>query len=126
MSKTSDTMVEHSIRCRVCHTEILKNTKIHQVGIGFSVVCDKCYTLFGAEDVEMMVDLFIAYGGYFGMVKNTSFSLFNMLEEVLRDHVQSQKRLNTEQVNIEMMHKALLHGITPQQYVKQLSFLVNK
>ncbi|MHA2180351.1 MAG: hypothetical protein ACXAAH_02875 [Promethearchaeota archaeon] len=123
MIVNSDSKSSHSVKCGICRREVIDKVEIYQAGINFGVVCGDCYRKFSAEDLEMMTNMFIAYGGYFGMLKGSRFSLVKTLEIVLKNALRMKKILNTEQVNIRLMHQAILHGISPEQYVQDLSVL---
>jgi len=120
----SDSKSSHSVKCGVCHMGIVDRAQIYQAGINLGVVCSDCYKLFSVEDLEMMANMFIAYGGYFGMLKDSNFSLVKTLETILKSSLREKKIVNTEQINIRLMHKALLHGISPEQYIQELTLLV--
>ncbi len=120
----SDRRTDHSVKCGICHGEIIDRAQIYQAGINLGVVCSSCYKHFSTEDLEMMANMFIAYGGFFGMMKDSSFSVLKILENILKNGLKENKLVNTEQINIKLMHKALLHGISPEQYIQNLAFLV--
>ncbi len=125
MISKSDRKSRHAVKCGICHGEIVDRAQIYQAGINLGVVCIECYKRFSAEDLEMMANMFIAYGGYFGMLKDLDFSLVKILENVMKTGLKERKIVNTEQINIRLMHKALLHGISPENYVQHLSVLVD-
>ena len=126
MISKSDRKSSHTVKCGICHGEIVDRAQIYQAGINLGVVCSECYKHFSAEDLEMMANMFIAYGGYFGMLKDSDFSLVKTLEIVLKNGLKEKKIVNTEQINIRLMHKALLHGISPEEYIQNLSVLVDE
>lgn len=117
---------DNSVKCGICHGEIVDRAQIYQTGLNLGVVCSKCYKRFSANDLEMIANMFIAYGGYFGMLQDSKFSLVKTLEVIMKNSLRENIIANTEQVNIRLMHKALLHGITPEQYVQNLSLLVDE
>ena len=122
----SDRRSDRSVKCGICHGEIVDRAQIYQAGINLGVVCRECYKHFSANDLEMMANMFIAYGGYYGMLKDSNFSLVKTLENVLKSSLKKKQIVNTEQINIRLMHKALLHGISPEQYVSKLNLLVHE
>lgn len=122
----SDKRLVHSIRCGICHAEIINRAQIYQAGINLGVVCEGCYRQFSAEDLEMMANMFIAYGGYFGMLEDSNFSMLKSLENILKNGLKKNRIVNSEQINIILMHKALLHGISPEHYIQNLAFLVDQ
>ncbi len=123
MISKSDRKSSHAVKCGICHGEIVDRAQIYQAGINLGVVCSACYKHFSADDLEMMANMFIAYGGYFGMLKDSDFSLVKTLETVLKNGLREKKIVNTEQINIRLMHKALLHGISPEEYIQNLSLI---
>ena len=125
MISKSDRKSGHAVKCGICRVEIVDRAQIYQAGINLGVVCSDCYKHFSAEDLEMMANMFIAYGGYFGMSKDSSFSLLKTLENILKNGLKEKKIVNTEQINIRLMHKALLHGISPEEYIQNLTHLVD-
>lgn len=125
MITKSDIRSDHLITCGICRVEIEKANQIYQVGPTYNIVCGDCYTQFSKEDLEMMRDIFMVYGGYFGMIKGSKFSLLKILEDILTSTHGKGKMINTDQINIELMHKALLHGISPEQYITKLAFLMD-
>jgi hypothetical protein len=120
----SDKRLDHSIKCGICRVEIVDRAQIYQAGINLGVVCSNCYKHFSANDLEMMANMFIAYGGYFGMLKDSDFSLVKTLENIMKNALKEKKIVNSEQINIKLVHRALLHGISPEQYIQNLAFLV--
>ncbi|MFX0136700.1 MAG: hypothetical protein ACFFDN_23895, partial [Candidatus Hodarchaeota archaeon] len=76
------------------------------------------------EDLELMANMFFAYGGYFGKLKGRGFSVYKVLKE-LTSEIQVQET-PIEEVNIKMMHRALLYGITPHQFIEGLKLLLEK
>ncbi len=116
---------DHSVKCGICRAEIEDRAQIFQSGINLGVVCEDCYKRFSAEDLEMMGNMFIAYGGYFGMRKDSKFSVIKILEKVLQDTLEEGNKVDSEKINIRLMHMALLHGVTPEQYIKNLNLLID-
>ncbi|MFW9822409.1 MAG: hypothetical protein ACFFE4_05715 [Candidatus Thorarchaeota archaeon] len=126
MSSKIEGKVIHSVKCGICRNEIFDRAELHQAGLNLGVVCCNCYKQFSTKDLEMMANMFIAYGGHFGMVKDTKFSLVKTLENILKKSLREKDVFDSEQINIKLIHKALLHGITPEQYVRNLSLLIDE
>jgi len=116
---------EHSVKCGICRAEIEDRAQIFQSGINLGVVCVSCYKQFSADDLEMMGNMFVAYGGYFGMRKGSEFSIAKILENVLKDTLEEKKVIDSEKINIRLMHMALLHGVTPEQYIQSLNLFID-
>jgi hypothetical protein len=109
------------LKCGICHNEIVSSASIYQEGFRFGVVCQTCYTSNSPEDLELMANMFLAYGGYFGKIKASDFSLYKMLEKIAS---KVQKKENVEELHITYMHCALLHGITPKQFIQGLRIIL--
>ncbi|MHA2010154.1 MAG: hypothetical protein ACW99E_21850 [Promethearchaeota archaeon] len=114
----------HSIRCGICRRIIEDRAQIYQAGISWGVLCIDCYKNFSSEDIELMTNMFIAYGGYFGKRKGSDFSTNKVLKKILSELQLQRKKVNVEGLNLKMLHRALLYGITPKQYVKSLQSLM--
>ncbi|KKK45697.1 hypothetical protein LCGC14_0887500 [marine sediment metagenome] len=113
-----------AVRCGICRVEIRDRAQIYQAGVNFGIVCIRCYKQFSSEDIELMANMFIAYGGYFGMLKDSRISTRNILEKLTTELGKQGDDVNFEQINIQLLHKVLLHGITPEQYTHELKKLV--
>lgn len=109
------------ILCGICHAEITSEASIYQEGLHLGVVCADCYKNNSKEDLELMANMFFAYGGYFGKLKVGKFSVYKVLKE-LTSEIQEQET-SIEEINIKMMHQALLYGVTPHQFVEGLKIL---
>ena len=122
MITKSDIKSDHSVKCGICRMNIIDRAQIYQAGVNLGVVCVGCYKQFSANDLEMMGNMFIAYGGYFGMMKDSKFSLLKILENLLKSTHGKNKKVNAEQITIKLMHKALLHGTAFALHSKFVAF----
>jgi hypothetical protein len=107
------------VKCGICRNAIRREAMIYREGLSFGVVCETCYKSNSSEDLELMANLFMAFGGYFGMLKEQEFSL----HDTIKDYLSKNKGNTIENQNISLMHKALLHGITPNQYKQSFKIL---
>ena len=121
---SSRNKIKRAVRCGICRVEIRDRAEIYQAGVNFGVVCISCYKQFSTEDIELMSNMFIAYGGYFGILKDSRFSTLDILEKLTTDVGKQGDVVNIENVNVQLLHKVLLHGITPKQYTHELQKLV--
>jgi len=118
--KTYDKLSLGLLKCALCRKDIEDNTYIYQLGLNYSLVCDSCFQRFSKEDIELMTNFFLAFGGYFGSLKDEHFSIQKVLDELIEEIQAKKERLNLNELNIKILHKSLLYGITPQQYVRKL------
>jgi hypothetical protein len=119
-AKTSTRITLQQVKCGICRNEIRRGASIYQEGITFGVVCEDCYKSNSPEDIELMANLFLAFGGYFGQYKSEKYSLYESLKNYIEPG-KNKKKVDT--LNIQLMHNALLHGITPHQYIQSLKIL---
>lgn len=118
-----DHMIRDHIRCAICHAVINSSKPIFQSRINYGVICSRCMEIFSPEEIEISLNLFILYGGYFGQYKQEKFSLIKRLLEIIENE---GKDFNIETTNMKLLHLALIHGITPQEFNSSLkSFLKN-
>ena len=73
-----------------------------------------------------MANLFLAYGGYFGKLKEEKFSVYKTLKKLI-SRIQPGRNPDTLiDLNIKKMHQALLYGVTPQQLIQGLKILLEE
>lgn len=58
------------------------------------------------------------------MLECESYSTENFVEDLIDELDASEESLDIDQINMKMLHNALLHGITPEQYTNELKLLV--
>jgi len=116
--------LDNSLKCAICRADIKNNTNIYQSEHNFGIVSSKCCQRFSIKDIEWMMKIFLAYGGYFAKLKDQNFSLERYLCNLAEDLTKKEKVLDLNELNIKFIHEILLHGITIQEYQKRLeSFL---
>ena len=111
----------HLFRCGICNEKIKANETIFQDNTHLVVVCSTCKTIFPKEDVALVVGIFLSHGGYFGKLKYSSPK--HSIKDLLIKYRKEQK-LNMDKIQILLLHRALLYGITPKQFNKQLELLI--
>ena len=91
------------------------NLNFRQNIIGFWLVCDDCRTRFTKNEINLMVNLFIAYGGYFGrdVKKDQALTLEQKLERLRIENNKYKLNKNLFRRNAKSLHDALLLGIPP-------------
>ena len=120
----SKTQIKNGLKCGICRNQIGTNVRIYQEGLNFSVVCLTCHENNSKEDIELMANMFLAFGGYFGMLKKKRFSLVKTLETLINGAPIDDEFPTVGDISAKTLHKALLHGITPQQYIDGLEELI--
>ncbi|MBD3196092.1 MAG: hypothetical protein GF317_13625 [Candidatus Lokiarchaeota archaeon] len=111
----------NTLKCGICRSNITRNELIYQSKVLYIPVCQNCINRFTKDDVELMLNLFIAYGGYFGQFDSSQFSILNYLKNLKESGLKIQ---NTEALNISLLYQSILHGISPQEYLEELAEFV--
>ena len=79
--------------------------------------------LFNPEEIEIALNIFILYGGYFGQYKRNKFSVIDQLIEIVE---KEDKNFDIEITNMRLLHLALVHGITPKELNRSLEDFLKK
>ena len=106
------------IKCSICRTDIRELHKMHQTSFMLGVVCRLCRERFSDEDIEMIVKIFFAFGGYFSKFDKANFSI----NDVIVEFAEQLENRDTDlySATIKMWHKVLTHGITPEVFLRKL------
>jgi hypothetical protein len=67
----------------------------------------------------MIINIFFAFGEFFGARDRSKFSIENIILEFAKNL--DEGKVNFHSQNIRMWHKVLTHGITPKEFLKELS-----
>ena len=116
--------VSNGIKCSICRADIKERHKMYQTGLRLGVICRSCRTRFSEEDIEMIVNIFFSFGGYFGKFDRSDFSIDEAIVEFAEQLSVGNTTLHSQ--NIKMWHKVLTHGITPQEFLKKLSVYIEQ
>ena len=113
------------IKCVLCRNGTKLNIKIKKIGNSFGTVCEECAKTFNDEEIELMHNMFNAFGGYFGKMSNSKELSYSKLEEIAKDYKEQNKDIDNVENDIKTLHSAFLYGITPQQLVRGLKLLID-
>jgi len=97
---------------------------MYQSSLKLGVVCRSCRKRFSDEDIEMIVNLFFVFGGYFGKFNKSEFSIDDIIVEFAEQLDNAE--LNLHSANVRIWHKILTHGITPREFLEELSLYVEQ
>jgi hypothetical protein len=115
-----------TVKCRICRNEIPRGASIFQEGLSFGVVCENCYKNNSIEDLELMASIFLAYGGYFGKKSSKNYSIYKIIKKLMPKIHLNKAPESLININIKMMHQALLYGVTPQELIQGLKILLKE
>ena len=110
------------VRCVICHEEAKLKPQIIQLGVDFCIICPNCINRFPRKDMEYMYNMFSAFGGYFGQLKNTKKSIHEIITYLTREFNIGKEKI-TLKSDIRLVHKAFLYGIAPKQIVHGLHLI---
>ncbi|MBY9009444.1 MAG: hypothetical protein KGD74_06230 [Candidatus Lokiarchaeota archaeon] len=113
------------INCVLCRNDTKLGVKIKKIGNSFGAVCEECAKTFKDEEIELMHNMFTAFGGYYNSMSNSKETSYSKLEEIAKDYTEKNKDINNIENDIKTLHSAFLYGISPQQLVKGLKLLVD-
>jgi hypothetical protein len=107
----------HSLECcGICHKKINQEAAIFHEGFHIEVICPQCYSRNSEKDIELIANMFLAFGGYFGMLRDPIFPVNEMLKSFLNEIQTNKGSMPSECLRIKLLHLALLHGFTPEEF----------
>lgn len=107
-------------QCVICAET---SVRILRLGSNFSVVCKECSVKFSKRELELMHNMFLAYGGHFGKLNSSKEEAYQELEKIAKEYSKSGKDVARIESDVKNLIRAFLHGITPIQLVKGLQVL---
>jgi len=116
--------ISNGIKCSICRVVIKERHKMYQTSLKLGVICRSCRKRFSDEDIEMIVNIFFAFGGYFGKFDKSKFSMDDVIVEFAEQL--EAKEINLHSANVKMWHRVLIHGITPEEFLEELSLYVEQ
>ncbi|MFW9864551.1 MAG: hypothetical protein ACFFEN_00500 [Candidatus Thorarchaeota archaeon] len=102
--------------CGICHKRIKQEAAIYREGFHLGVLCPSCSANNSEEDIELISNMLIAFGGYFGMLRDPCYPVNELLKCLLKEIEKKKGNLSPECLRIRLMYLALLHGVSPQEF----------
>jgi len=112
------------IKCVLCRNDTRLDVKIKKIGNTFGTLCKECAKAFNDEEIELMHNMFTAYGGYYGKMSDSKELSYSKLEDIAKRYKKQYRDINNIKSDVKTLHSAFLYGISPQQLVKGLKLLV--
>jgi len=116
--------VSSNLKCSICRTKIKDRHKVYQSSLKLGIICNLCKHRFSDEDIEMIVNIFFAFGEFFGARDKSKFSIKDMILEFAIELDDGKANFHSQ--NVKMWHKVLTHGITPKEFLEELSLYVEQ
>ncbi|NVM43843.1 MAG: hypothetical protein HWN79_02910 [Candidatus Lokiarchaeota archaeon] len=124
MINTPNHEVSSKLKCSICRTDINDRTMMYQSSLKLGIICAMCKQRFTDEEIEMIIDMFFALGEYFGARDRSQFSIKDIIFEFAVDLNEGKANFHTQ--NVRMWHKVLTYGITPREFLEELSLYVEQ
>ncbi|KKL66132.1 hypothetical protein LCGC14_2148020 [marine sediment metagenome] len=102
--------------CGICHRKIKQETAIHHEEYHLGVICLQCYSKNSEEDIKLITNMFMVFGGYFGMLRDPHFPVNEMIKCLLKEIQINKGVLPLESLKLNLFHLALMHGFTPEEF----------
>ncbi len=113
-----------SVECSICRSCESTEVKIKRLGKSFGVVCGDCLEEFSDKDLELMHNMFTAFGGHFGKLGASKEETYKRLEGIARSYERKGKKASDIEGDIKTIHLAFLYGISPVQLIRGLKMLL--
>jgi hypothetical protein len=103
------------VPCELCHNDARGNPTIKRLGPKLGIVCSTCKEQFSDQEMELMVNMFIAFGGYFNQFKSSRKVRQDIIKEYAEGCAQKSRVRDRVESEVKVLHQALLHGISLPQ-----------
>ena len=122
---TSDTIRGKlpSVKCKLCQTDVKKTSQIVKLGTNYGVICSDCAEEFSPKDRELIYNMCIAFGGYYGKLRTPTTNNYKVIKSLAEQYQIARGEINVASLDVRVLHKAFLYGISPSQIVQGLSIL---
>jgi hypothetical protein len=118
--KLSIISLNNSLKCAICHADIKDNSSIYQSKLNFGIICANCLKIFSLQDIELISNIFLVYGGFYGQYEKTNISIDNLFYDLLIKLGHKEGELDINEINVKLLHHLLLFGFTPEDYLNLL------
>lgn len=112
-----DKAITNHIFCVICNSNIKNCSNLYQSKVNFGVICNSCMKKFSKDDLELISSIFMLYGGFFGKLDSSDFSIKKLINDLSQSFENTKMKITIENMNIKVLHNALLHGISPEELI---------
>jgi len=122
---TSDTIRGKlpSVKCKLCQADLKKTSRIVKLGTNYSVICSDCADEFSPNDRELLYNMSIAFGGYYGKLRTPTTNNYKIIKSLAEQYQIAKEKINIASLDVRILHQAFLYGISPSQVVQGLIIL---
>ena len=112
------------IQCEICHDASPKNVKIRNFGTKLGIICGDCSERFPDKEIDLMFNMFTAFGGFLGKLQTVKLTNYLKLKEIAKEYIEAGKDIDNIEKDILVLHKAFLHGISLSQLKDGLNLII--
>jgi hypothetical protein len=112
-----------SVKCKLCQSDVKKTSQIVKLGPNYAVICRDCAEEFSPSDRELIYNMCLAFGGYFGKLRTSKTNNYKIIKSLSEEYRITKKEGNIASLDVRILHKAFLYGISPSQIVQGLHIL---
>jgi len=76
--------------------------------------------------LELTANLFLAFGGFFGKKEDGKFDVETVLRKLIDEVDSSGSQVSVDKLNVKILHRALLHGVTHKEYITILESILEE
>jgi hypothetical protein len=112
-----------SVKCKLCKAEVKKKSQIVKLGTNYGVVCNDCAEEFSPNDRELIYNMLVAFGGYYGKLRTPSTNNYKVIKALAEEYQIANGKINIASLDVRILHKAFLYGISPSQVIQGFKLL---
>ena len=105
------------VPCELCHNDAKGKAVIKRLGPKLGIICNTCREQFSDQEINLMINMFIAFGGYFNQFKSSKRTQQTIINEIARENDKKEQGRDKVENDVRALHQALLHGISLPQLV---------
>jgi len=106
--------------CVICNNKLINTLKHQNLNQEPEFICNNCIQRYPNEEIQVMTGLFRRYGGFFGKLKTEKVEI----RQIATDLIERLKRAKNFSILFEInevaLHRALLHGYNPKDFIEEL------
>lgn len=112
-----------SVKCKLCKSDVKRTSHIVKLGPNYAVICRDCAEEFSSSDRDLIYNMCVAFGGYFGKLRTSKTNNYKIIKSLLEEYRITKKKGNIASLDVRILHKAFLYGISPSQIMQGLCIL---
>ena len=105
------------VPCELCHNDAKGKPVIKRLGPKLGIICNTCREQFSDQEIDLMINMFIAFGGYFNQFNSSKKIQKTIINDMMREYDQKEQGRGKAEYHVRALHRALLHGIFLPQLV---------